>query len=44
MGGVYNLTQILTTHVQMAKEHVEYSLAICVSNDTKCMIMPYMIM
>ena len=26
--------------VQMAKEQVEYSLAMC---DTKCMIMPYMI-
>ena len=26
----------------MAKEQVEYSLAICVFGDTKCMIMMYM--
>ena len=27
----------------MAKEYVENSMAICVFNDTKCIIMPYMI-
>ena len=30
--------------VQMAKEHVEYSMAVCVFGDTKCMFMLYMTM
>ena len=30
--------------VQMAKEQVEYSMAICIFSDTKCMIMLYILL
>ena len=43
MGGVCNLPQFWSQETQMAKEHVEYSLVVCIFNDTKCIIMPYMI-